>query len=110
MPKAIAQSWTESERGWGQRPDGYSIHLTEEDRKLFNAEFIREERERNPSGAVPDEYSTFDDNSVEVEITHVLHNDLLELKEKNIHGMRQDRFKPGKPPLGWLSWGRGLGV
>jgi hypothetical protein len=23
--------WEESERGWGIRPDGYSLHLTEED-------------------------------------------------------------------------------
>jgi hypothetical protein len=26
MPKVIVQKWEESERDWGTRPDGYSIH------------------------------------------------------------------------------------
>jgi len=33
----VAQEWTESERGWGRRPDGFSLHLTNE----ACAEFIR---------------------------------------------------------------------
>jgi hypothetical protein len=33
--KVIVQKWEESERGWGTRPDGYSLHLTEEDRVLY---------------------------------------------------------------------------
>jgi len=49
--------WEESERGWGVRPDGYSLHLTPEAWTKFYAEFVRKERERNPSGIVPDEYS-----------------------------------------------------
>lgn len=31
----IAQKWEESELGWGTRPDGFSIHLSEEDRQKF---------------------------------------------------------------------------
>lgn len=31
----VCQKWLESERGWGTRPDGYSLHLTEENRKRF---------------------------------------------------------------------------
>lgn len=27
----VCQLWEESERGWGCRPDGYSIHLNEDD-------------------------------------------------------------------------------
>jgi len=30
MPKVIVQKWEESERGWGVRPDGYSIHKDKE--------------------------------------------------------------------------------
>ncbi len=33
--EVIVQKWEESEQGWGIRPDGYSLHLTEEDRKAF---------------------------------------------------------------------------
>ena len=35
QPDVIVQKWEESERGWGVRPDGYSLHLTEADRKAF---------------------------------------------------------------------------
>jgi len=31
----VAQEWEEAERGWGVRPDGFSIHRSEEDRLAF---------------------------------------------------------------------------
>ena len=31
----IVQKWEESEAGWGTRPDGFSMHLTDEDRKAY---------------------------------------------------------------------------
>lgn len=55
----IVQNWIESERGWGQRPDGYSIHLTNVDR----AQFIQDYWAGMPDGPAqgagppPDEYS-----------------------------------------------------
>jgi len=30
MPLVLRQDWYESERGWGQRSDGYSLHLDEQ--------------------------------------------------------------------------------
>lgn len=48
----IVQKWLESERGWGVRPDGYSLHLT--DRNL--QDFIAEYWARMPNEA-PEEYS-----------------------------------------------------
>jgi hypothetical protein len=30
--KVVVQKWEEVEVGWSRKPDGYSIHLTEEDR------------------------------------------------------------------------------
>jgi hypothetical protein len=53
----FAQAWEESERGWGIRPDGASLHKSLEDCKAFRAEFWRQERERNPSGIAPNEYT-----------------------------------------------------
>lgn len=35
MATVLCQQWEESERGWGVRPDGYSLHLTQEDRDAF---------------------------------------------------------------------------
>lgn len=37
--EVIAQEWLESERGWGQRPDGYTLHLTMEDCKKYRDEY-----------------------------------------------------------------------
>jgi hypothetical protein len=35
MKNAILDTWTESESGWGQKPDGCSIHLSKEDYKKY---------------------------------------------------------------------------
>lgn len=34
-PAVWCQDWVESERGWRTSPDGYTLHLTEEDRDKF---------------------------------------------------------------------------
>lgn len=50
------QKWEESERGWGTRPDGYTLHLE----RAHIKEFLRLMRAREDElykGAVPDEYS-----------------------------------------------------
>lgn len=48
----VCQEWDESERGWGMRPDGISLHLTEQDCR----DYIKEYWARMPD-TVPDEYS-----------------------------------------------------
>lgn len=48
----VRVNWTESERGWGERPDGYSFHLTKEDAEAY----IKEYWDKMPK-EVPDEYS-----------------------------------------------------
>ncbi len=50
--KVIVQKWEESERGWGVRPDGYTLHQTDEHRKAF----IKEYWDGMPN-ETPDEYS-----------------------------------------------------
>lgn len=44
--------WEESERGWGVRPDGASLHLSTED----SAQFVKAYWAQQPD-EVPDEYS-----------------------------------------------------
>lgn len=50
---ALCQEWIELERGWGFRPDGCSLHLSEDDCKKF----CEAHWAGMPSSA-PDEYST----------------------------------------------------
>ena len=51
----VVQPWSEFERGWGCRPDGYSLHLTEEDRVSFIKGYTA-----NRTGAAPYEYDAPD--------------------------------------------------
>jgi len=50
-------TWTETERGWGSRPDGASLHLSAADARKYVAEYWEREKGQNPSGEVPHEYS-----------------------------------------------------
>jgi len=49
---AIIQEWLESERGWGQRPDGCSVHLSREDLGTYVEEYWA-----SMPKEVPSEYS-----------------------------------------------------
>jgi hypothetical protein len=54
--KIWVQKWTEYERGWGQRPDGYTLHKEFSDiDKFLNR--IRREELLTYKGETPDEYS-----------------------------------------------------
>lgn len=68
MPVVIVQKWEESERGWGTRPDGYSIHKSAEDLRRYLADEWAAEKKRNPSGVVPDEYSRVCGTPYEAEV------------------------------------------
>ncbi len=50
--RVYCQDWLESERGWGSRPDGHSLHLNKDHRDSFVAEFWS-----TMPNEVPDEYS-----------------------------------------------------
>ncbi len=50
--QTICQKWEESERGWGERPDGFSLHLSFEGLHRYLTEYWDEMPDE-----VPDEYS-----------------------------------------------------
>jgi len=49
----VIQGWEESERGWGCRPDGGTLHLTITDCQIF----IKQYQDKMPTNYIPDEYS-----------------------------------------------------
>lgn len=53
MPTVVCQYWEESERGWGVRPEGFSLHLSMKDRDVF----VNKHNESLPKDHVPDEYT-----------------------------------------------------
>jgi hypothetical protein len=58
--KVFIQYWEESERGWGTRPDGYSLHITCAEAKAYADKAMKDQEayflSRGVKG-VPDEYS-----------------------------------------------------
>lgn len=78
---AYVITWTESERGWGQRPDGASLHLTQEDVKKY----IKKYWDGMPDD-VPHEYSKNDGTTGDlVVVSSALHK---KLKLDKNHSMR----------------------
>ena len=61
------QRWYESERGWGKRPDGFTVHLTRKDIDTFMKNMRAREREIY-KGAIPDCYSNFDGKPYQAEL------------------------------------------
>lgn len=76
--EVVCVSWTESEAGWGCRPDGCSLHLKESDRVTFYKEYLN-----NLPEEVPHEYSRMDGNP---EIVYVS-EDLFEKVNKSKNGI-----------------------
>src|SRR5690349_7777821 len=51
---ALMQAWTEFERGFGQRDDGHTLHLSEDDRKNYIAGY---NATYNTASSAPDDYT-----------------------------------------------------
>lgn len=52
MEKVYLQYWEESERGWGVRPDGCSLHLDE----ASHSNYVREAYKNRDKNIIPNEY------------------------------------------------------
>jgi hypothetical protein len=79
----IRQRWEESERGWGIRPDGYSLHLTYQDAIVY----IREYWDLMPS-YVPDEYSRPSGEPTEAMVERQTFEALNKAREEGKRGLR----------------------
>lgn len=80
----ILQRWEESERGWGTRPDGYTLHLTNSDRDKFVEAF---NKKHNNLPEAPESYTrtTGGPQPVSVVKDGYFHRQLV--KEKTKHGI-----------------------
>jgi len=90
--QAHAVNWIESERGYGQRSDGYSLHLTGEDVELFIEQHGRIEGNAEC-------YSRPDGEKFLVIIDEILYDYLEEQKKNEVFGQRYafpTQLKPGE--------------
>ncbi len=81
--RVVCQKWEESERGWGVRPDGYSLHLTEAD--LEN--YIRAHNRALPK-EVPDEYDRPSGTPYWCEVEDGVLGDLIRATDAGSYGIR----------------------
>lgn len=73
MREVFVQMWEESERGWGSRPDGFSLHLNQEDLEKY----VKAYWDRMPAVA-PDEYSRPDGKPFKALVSEECYQQLVE--------------------------------
>lgn len=69
---AYCQLWVESERGWGIRPDGFSLHLTKDDHLNYVLSYVADRSDKE----VPDEYDRPEGTVFSVRITDEIYKAL----------------------------------
>lgn len=82
MPVILSvQKWYESERGWGQRFDGFTVAVNaEKHREVLQA--MREREAEIYGGMTPDSYSAPDGPSYAVQVTRLPYDEIVALNDK----------------------------
>ena len=94
--EVIVQKWEESELGWGTRPDGYSLHMTDADREAFITEYWD-----GMPDEVQDEYTRPDGTSYKATVNAKVFK-RVQASKKN--GIRYYGKSPGDGGRdGWMS-------
>lgn len=84
----VVQEWIESESGWGQRPDGISVHLDTESCKKYIEQYWANEKKRNPSGKTPECYSREDGRPFVKTVGEKVYQRLIENRDKGHFGIQ----------------------
>jgi hypothetical protein len=93
--EVIVQKWEESERSWGTRPDGFSLHLTEADRQAYIREYWSGMPDR-----IPNKYSRPDGTPYKANVDAAT---FAEVKTSK-NGIREHGRPPGSGGTdGWIS-------
>lgn len=87
MNKCILQIFEESERGWGVRPDGCSIHLDEKSRVDYIDGIYK-----NRSSVVPDEYDRPVGNPIECFISDNLFEKVSQIGTIRLYEMEKNNL------------------
>jgi len=92
----VVQDWEESERGWGVRPDGHSLHLSVDDSVKFINNYWVENHKRH-GGGVPDEYSRPSGSPKLMDVNEKTYKMLVALRKKGNHGCFQYNLADVEP-------------
>ena len=89
MNKVLLQFWEESERGWGVRPDGCSLHMT-----IYDLDkYLKRVYTNRDITNVPDEYERTYGDPVEVYVNTLLFdkikNNSIRLSEYEFNNLKK---------------------
>lgn len=79
MKTVFVQNWEESERGWGTRPDGFTVHI---DRSQCDRYVSWYNRAFNNLPEAPSEYTRTSGEPVEIEVDEALFNKIERATKK----------------------------
>ncbi|HYX21792.1 MAG TPA: hypothetical protein VFA98_13180 [Thermoanaerobaculia bacterium] len=95
----LHQAWEESERGWGVRPDGYSLHIDKAHRDKFVDDLLKRQSDYFKGrglkdGDAPDEYTRISGDPRPVSVTRAVYEQLVDMggnyQGHNADGVRID--------------------
>lgn len=85
-----AIEWVEHERGWGSRPDGFSLHRSQEEA----AKFVKDFYEKQPKDYVPDEYSRpCNEKAKLIQVSESLHDYVVDYGSVWLHPRNEEAYK-----------------
>lgn len=80
MNRCFFQRWEESERGWGVRPDGCSLHLTSDSYNIY----LNNIYDARQNDIVPNIYDRVVGNLIECFVSDILFNSLKESNDMRL--------------------------
>lgn len=97
----LYQAWEESERGWGVRPDGYSLHIDKSHRDKFVEALLKRQsdyfKERGlKDGEAPAEYTRVSGDPAPVNVTRAIYRQIV-AKGGNYQGINGDGVRVDWP-------------
>lgn len=94
---AIGQQWEESEAGWGNRPDGYTLHVDKDAHKTFlDADTKKKEEDFKKTGVVPECYTRTSGAPFEVQLDDKTLEELKASKTGSVWGAVFGTIKEGQ--------------
>lgn len=100
----VVQKWEESERGWGCRPDGWTMHLTMEARDAYVVLYAkRQDAQFKSQGGhgVPDEYTRPSGTPYPMDVDEETYNKIAAAEDKTIWGPGNMPPTGQQGPNGW---------
>lgn len=80
MNRCFFQRWEESERGWGVRPDGCSLHVSSDSYNKYLSDIYSDRQDKT----IPHQYDRIVGGLIECFVSDILFNSLEESKDMRL--------------------------